>query len=490
MRFYDERIEKKKGEIARNCFRICFIYAICNIITQITVSLYYSAIYSSNISEYLTHTQKLTLLSSGFIAFGAAVALVAVKCLLKKHSVVKDESFYSHSSKLYLKAAIILFHFLIICYAAQAALALDEGQVTGQINLFLGEYSSLLFVLFAYTCFALKQNDIFLNYSLLDGNDYYKSIGRNSCYVLLYALGMTVITSMVFYFTMSDKFVNASNVTTGVRYIAIMYLLTALAYVLVYVLISVYEKFCYDENTSLNRKATVSTTLALIALYGIPMVFTIVNQISALQNAPLRTSNISHYITVFSSFIMIVLISNFMQQYNLKNRKILVFGSLILIFKKLISTCTSTFISLFTYIPKFLVNVFDSNSSTSLSSNNWNIVVTVIVGFAQLVLIEFAVMCIIEALKRDGIIPNNFRIIFGISNILYIATCVAGTLLSDIAIDYSIELQLVFILVSEILYLVLLIQFLAIIWYSCIKINKQETQKEYKPNESTSNEIQ
>ena len=264
--FYDERIERERGRISRNC-----------IIISIICALIYGALNLSNMILCLEKPSFRHFLHLGvecaIILSGVIILAVAMLKYFPKH----DERSRAERDIFYNKAGIV--HICITFCTWAFFMPITAINPLPSINFYALPYDYGMYLLFfpivIYCVYSFKKSEIYFNYSILDGTDYYKNvlknIGKLGLRVLvLFAVSLTTLCFSVLVLNMTAKIFLSCMLS-----IILTYVFCFASAVALYLFLSVLEKSSYDNEKMLISKATVISFVICVGLIFVMAIFSI-----------------------------------------------------------------------------------------------------------------------------------------------------------------------------------------------------------------------
>ena len=302
--FYDERIEKEKGGIARNA-----------IILSVIISAVLGAIRLTNILKNTDQSIYLCrVVLEAVIILGGSVCLLIGFTRSKIHP--KDERTIFEQSCFYNKAAFILIKTVTIVFAFFLPIVLHIGLPN---NFADGEFDRILlvlsFVVGIYVIYGFRRNDIYFNYSIMEDEHYYKSVFKNIGKLASYISCLFVVSAISFTLFVVTKELNQGILIKHILQIVGSYMTVLLELSLLYLLYSFLEKTSYNSTRWLSKSTAISLgiTVFLYAVYTI--IATIADALANSQAQAVQTVSAASSLAVYIDFALLIFLTYFSYEY-------------------------------------------------------------------------------------------------------------------------------------------------------------------------------
>ncbi len=380
--FYDERIENVKGRISRNSIFISFI-----------VSLVLGGIHFANIIRNAPDNKYLWFISLE-IAICIETLAVLIVGFIKNKLHPKDERTESELNQFYNKAAKYLITSILVVFACVWDFVInlrmpynfaDQG--------FGGIIYILFFIVGIYVVYNFKRNDIYINYSIMDSEHYYRGVFKNIGRMALCTLYLFVLAVMSFaigaLFKKPDVAFNLGNLL----YTAVYSIALFLELAILYLLYSFLEKCSYNSENSISKSTIISLgiTIFIYAIYTAGVIFvdsTAISQATAVQ----LVSIISSFDT-YIKFALLIFLTYFGYEYQrVRKNKLLSAACITILLSETLSVFTGQISGslIFVFMPEimskdaYIINQLFSTIHVSIedASSLANIVGFVLVIFA------------------------------------------------------------------------------------------------------------
>lgn len=254
--FYDERIEAIKGRLSKNALLITFCYTLC-----------YGGVRLFNILRNTDGARFLSLLAVEIFTVIAA-GLTLLIGLYKRLTRENDERLRLERHALYRKAAktILLLLPAVFSLLLPYVTLLDRPTLFADAG-FGAIFVTLFLILGAYTVLTFRKNDVYFNYSLMEGVSYYGGVFRNIGRLALATLGYTALAILSALITALLQKVKQATVVSLLFDIILTYtaILTVLS--VIYLVYSLLERKSYLEDGRFSAASVVSLAVTT-ALYG------------------------------------------------------------------------------------------------------------------------------------------------------------------------------------------------------------------------------
>lgn len=264
--FYDERIERERGRISRNC-----------IIISVICALIYGALNLSNILLCLEkpafrHFMHLGV-EGAIILSGIIILAVGMLKYFSRH----DERSRAERDIFYNKAGFV--HLCVTFCAWAFLMPLTALNPLPSINFYALPYDYGMYLLFfpivIYCVYSFKKSEIYFNYSLLNGNDYYKYVIKNIGKLGLRTLVLFAVSLTTLCFSIVAVNITPKNFLSCALSIILTYVFCFASAASLYLLLSVLEKSSYDNEKMLISKATVISFVTCVGLIFVMAIFSI-----------------------------------------------------------------------------------------------------------------------------------------------------------------------------------------------------------------------
>lgn len=266
--FYDERIELAKGKICRNSLVIAlFMAMIIGTLRFICVKSIddASALKSSVAESIIVGSFFIAVEIAVFVCSATVLAVGAVRAIVCQ----KDERFMAEQSAFYIKASYVCINIVMICASIVFPLNLIAYRFMGMfasIVIFDKFLLILFFTIGNYTVYNFKKKDIYLNYDLMEEENYYKGVWKNIGKLCKRMLRCFVISATV------DILISLLLRHFLLDFIAIFIFDAIVTAVLIglYLLYSCLERSSYNSSKIVSRATVVSLLIAVLvyALYS------------------------------------------------------------------------------------------------------------------------------------------------------------------------------------------------------------------------------
>ncbi len=326
--FYDERIEKERGRISRN--------AIC---VALAMSLMLGIPSVLNIAlngQGVLHLYLYVVIEALVAAVGALILIIGT---VKSLSGERDERASFEMARFYGKAAKILLAAAMLAYAVFCPLhdyirrpSLSFQYASSSI------YSALMpYVVGIYIVYALKRYNIYLNYSFIENENYYRGVFKNiGKFALASLLLFGLSCASVVVFTSGNfkafKRVSENLLLSKLVYLFIIYLLIFIALSLLYLLFSFWEKENEKKEHGLSKATYISffVTLALHAIYSVLII--IADNVALTQESAIRLIYMMQPFAPVMEFMLLVFLAYFCSEYGRGKSNRAIAGGMLCIF--------------------------------------------------------------------------------------------------------------------------------------------------------------
>ncbi|MBQ8403863.1 MAG: hypothetical protein IJX55_05505 [Clostridia bacterium] len=447
--FYDERIEKEKGKVCRNCILIAVIGTLC-----------FGALQLVNILLTIEAPQfhhYMNVFLPGFIFIAGTVSL-AIGLYLEKFG--RDERTQAEAYAFYGKAARRLLTSIAVVWAILLPYTMVNPMPS--YNFYNIPFDYAIWILFypicTYLVYSFKKNEIYFNYSLLESEHYYKGVFKNIGKFSLWALGL--FAESIFSYILFHTFENmqypwndgGAHMRQIVYSILAIFFIIAIAYVvlsILYLSLSLLEKESYDNETRLISKATVVSFIVAACLTTVVFFITLEagRIIDALANSDLpldfplssvvaAANYVINYIDAAIYLFAVLCITYFYYEYRRARKNRLLTGALctILIIKSADVVISPIYRIVMVLVNTVIATNWENMHDIYIEQTMGEIFVyyTHLIGFAEVV----AVMLIIAALIKDGTahkvcIALICAIALALCVMLFLTTQLSGTTLSQ-----------------------------------------------------------
>ncbi|MBQ7337491.1 MAG: hypothetical protein IJW40_03445 [Clostridia bacterium] len=253
--FYDERIEAVRGRVCRNAIALALPIAALSLLIRIVTLLTNGALKTH---WYLATVDIVVLLGTALILLCGA---------MRGTGRIKDEMWQAQQGSFYSTASI----YLICGVLGIWALFLPRVLIIGTPDFYTIPFDALLpaylFIIGTYVITAFRQQDIYFNYSILEGEHYAGAVGRNCGKGALLTLACMLLSVLELIARALLTSLPHTTVLRTLLQLLFLYLGVFLTFGLLYILLS------YLEWASFTRKkvvspATVLSLLLAVALYA------------------------------------------------------------------------------------------------------------------------------------------------------------------------------------------------------------------------------
>ena len=396
--FYDERIEKAKGKIAKKSILIAF--AVTFVLTEI-----HCANLLRNASDIRYYWFALP---DVIIYFSTLVALIIG---LARHIIIsKDERTEADQDNFYSKAASILIKIALSAFAFDIPIILYIGKpLTFADNGPSGIIYTLLFIVGIYVVYSFRKNDIYFNYSIMDSEHYYKGVFKNIGKLSLYTLAFLGISAISFIGVIAIKTPESARVLKILLDTLAYYVGALIEVALLYLLYSFLEKCSYNSENSISKSTIISLviTIFIYAVYTASVIF--VDSTAISQATAVQLVSIMSMFDTYIKFALLIFLTYFGYEYQRVYKNKLLSAACVTI---LLSETLSIFIGqisgslIFVFMPEimsqdaYMINQLFSTINVSIEDASS---LANIVGF----------VLIIFALVKDKLIHNAHRFAVG-----------------------------------------------------------------------------
>ncbi len=188
-----------------------------------------------------------------------------------------DERGRAERNIFYNKASIV--HLCVVLCVWAFLMPLASLYPLPSINFYALPYDYGMYLLFfpivIYCVYSFKKSAIYFNYSLLDGEDYYKNVLKNIGKLGLRTLALFAVSLTTLCFSVLVVNMTPKTFFTCALSIILTYFFCYASVSALYLLLSVLEKASYDNEKKLISKATVISFAACVGLIFIMAGFSI-----------------------------------------------------------------------------------------------------------------------------------------------------------------------------------------------------------------------
>ncbi len=250
--FYDERIEAVRGRVCRNATALSLpIAALTLLLRLITL-----------------HTHGILATHYHLAAVDATVVIGTTLILLigsyRGWWQIKDEMWQARQWHYYRKAATVLLGAVSLAYSFSLPGTLLVGTPRNYMGVsFDALFPVLLFVLGSYALAAFRRQDVYFNYSILEGERYARGVLGNVGKGALWLCACMVLSFLRLYAAYILRALPQHTLPRAILTILICYALLGVLLCLPYLLLS------YLEWASFTRKQVLSPATRLSLLLGV-----------------------------------------------------------------------------------------------------------------------------------------------------------------------------------------------------------------------------
>ncbi len=248
--FYDERIEKLRGRICRNAVILGGVIAAVSLLLR-TVTVIRSV-------EELAWRDLYLFVPEAVICLGALIVLLLGAC--RGVGQMKDEMWQTEQAHFYSRAARCLLYVIVgteaVCLPFSVTFVMPNAYYS---TVFDAVLPVLLFALGAYCICAFRENDVYFNYSILEGKGYARGVAKNLGRAGLLALGCLGVSLVIAFLAGLYLQLHDAALLKVLLLLLFDYVGVVIALGVLYLLLS------YLEWASFTRRAVISPA-TLIAL--------------------------------------------------------------------------------------------------------------------------------------------------------------------------------------------------------------------------------
>lgn len=301
--FYDERIEKVKGNIIKNALLIAAVlFAVFGLSQALNVSI------NTN-----------SILHFSYAATELAISALCFVCLIigaiKGKASVKDERTASEKSNFYNRAVLPLIIAAGVIYALLFAVTSCLKVPNGFF--YIPSYMSIrtvLFVVGVYVICGLRRNDIFFNYSIMEEEHYYKCVFKNIGKFFLYILCLIVVSTLT-HLTLYALDIYYQMPTKIILQTADRYLVSFIIFSVLYLLYSFFEKMSCENEMFISNSSVFSLAVTIF-LYVIFTQFIVTVDILPISQAlKLQRTQTFSMMKIYLQFALIMFLAYFNYEY-------------------------------------------------------------------------------------------------------------------------------------------------------------------------------
>ena len=323
--FYDERIEKARGRIARNA-----------ILLSVILSAVLGAIRLANILKNTDQSKYLCLvILEAVLVIGGSICLligfIRSKIYPRDERTVFEEScFYNKASSLLIKTVTVVFAFFlpVVLHMGLPSNFADVG--FDRILLVLS------FVVGIYVVYEFRRSDIYFNYSIMENEHYYKSVFKNIGKLAAYILCLFAVSAISLALFAAARDAAQVMLAGQLLQIVVFYVTVLLELSLLYLLCSFLEKTSYTSTRRLSKSTAVSLgiTVFLYAVYTFTAVFVDSLAIPPSQ-AVQAVSTVSSLMFYSIDFALLIFLTYFSYEYlKVRHNKLLSAACLTILFSE------------------------------------------------------------------------------------------------------------------------------------------------------------
>ncbi len=396
--FYDERIEKVKGTIAKRAILIAF--AVAFVLAEIhCINLIRNA---PSVRYYWFAFPDVA------ICLGLITALIIG--LVRRGLISKDERSELEECRFYKSAASLLIKIALGTYAFDLPIVLYLGKPHNFADVGpSGIIYTLVFIIGIYVVCSFRKNDIYFNYSIMDSDNYYKGVFKNIGKLALYTLVFLGVSAISFVGLVVIKAPDNAGAFKIVLDTLAHYVGALIEIALLYLLYSFLEKCSYTSECSISKSTIISLviTIFIYAVYTAGVIFVDASQLT--QATAAQLVSIISTLDTYIKFALLIFLTYFGYEYQrVRKNKLLSVGCVTI----LLSETLSVFIGqisgslIFVFMPEIMsqdahiINQLFSTVNVSIEDASS---LANIVGF----------VLIIFALVKDNLIHKAHRFAIG-----------------------------------------------------------------------------
>ena len=316
--FYDERIEKTKGEISK---RAIFISMIISLVTGI--------IHCVNLVRNSPGGWYYFLAVMDVAVFFGALTILLIGYMRGKLSQ-RDERTVSEQSRFYNKAATFFAKYIFCVFAFAMPVVI---YIVRDRNFADQSFDQIIYTLFfivgIYVICNFRSQDICFNYSIIDSGNYYKGVFKNILKLAVYVLEMLLISMAAVILLVIAADPGSAFIVSMILQIVIYYVCSLIEIGTIYLLLSFLERRSYKSDKYVSSATVISlcVTIFIYAVYTAAVIF-IDSQPISQTNALMLISAVSIIKTYIKSAFLIFM-TYFGYEYQKKRRNRLLSGACI-----------------------------------------------------------------------------------------------------------------------------------------------------------------
>ena len=302
--FYDERIEKARGNIARN-----------SIVISVIISALIGAIRLTNVLKNSDDNKYLFLVVLEAVIVSVGLITLFIGFIRSKLSL-KDERVVAEQASFYNKASMLLIKSVAFAFAILLPVVLYIGYPH---NFADTRFDSILYVLFfivgIYVIYSFRRNDIYFNYSFMEEEHYYKCVFRNIKKLALYMLLLFAISVILLILIVAFRAIEQAALLNCFIQIIAVYVFTLIELSLLYLLYSFLEKTSYNSNCPISKSAVISMGIAIFIYAVYTFITLFANSASDTQVGAIQLITSVSYLKTYIDLAILIFLTYFSYEY-------------------------------------------------------------------------------------------------------------------------------------------------------------------------------
>ncbi len=264
--FYDERIEKEKGKVCRNCILIAVIGAFLFCALQLANILL--TIEAPRFHHYMNVLLPCFIFAAGTVCL--IIGAFTQKQGCDERTAAEAYSFYGKAARALIACTAVLWAILLPYTAVNPMPSYNFYNIPFDYSIWI-----LFYPICTYCVYSFKKREIYFNYSLLESEHYYKGVFKNIGKFSLWALGLlaeSVLSYILFHtfenmqYPWNDGGAHMRQIVYSLLSIFFTFAISYIVLSVLYIALSVLEKESYKNETRLISGSTIISFIVAACL--------------------------------------------------------------------------------------------------------------------------------------------------------------------------------------------------------------------------------